>query len=50
MSTVMGYRPLSSRLITIRLRAVLFNITVVQAYALTSDYDDNELEKCYDRI
>ena len=49
-NTVIGCRPVSSRLITISLRAVLFNITVVQAYALTSDYDDNELEKCYDRI
>ena len=41
-NTVMGCRPVSSRLITIRLRAVLFNITIVQAYAPTSDYDDNE--------
>ena len=43
-STVMGCRPVSSRLITIRLRAVSFNITIVQAYAPTSDYDDNEIE------
>ena len=35
--TVMGCRPVSSRLITIRLRAVLFNITIVRAYAPTSD-------------
>ena len=34
-NTVMGCRPVSSRLITIRLRAVPFNITIVQAYALT---------------
>ena len=32
-NTVMGCRPVSSRLITIRLRAVPFNITIVQAYA-----------------
>ena len=43
-NTAMGCRPVSSRLITIRLRAVPFNITVVQAYAPTSDYDDNEIE------
>ena len=36
-NTVMGCRPVSSRLITIRLREVPFNITIVQAYALTSD-------------
>ena len=41
-NTVMGCRPVSSRLITIRLRAVPFNIAVVQAHAPTSDYDDNE--------
>ena len=38
-NTDMGCRPVSSRLITIRLRAVPFNITIVQAYAPTSDYD-----------
>ena len=37
--------PVSSRLITVRLRAVPFNITTVQVYAPTSDYDDNEIEK-----
>ena len=35
-NTVMGCRPVSSRLIAIRLRAVPFNITIVQAYAPTS--------------
>ena len=34
-NTIMGCRPVSSRLITIRLRAVPFNITIVQAYAPT---------------
>ena len=48
--TVVGCRPASSRLITIRLRAVPFNITVLQAYASTSRCDDNEVENsmiCY---
>ena len=44
----MGYRPVSSKLITIRLRAVPFNIKVVQAYAPTSDYD--EIENIYDQL
>ena len=43
-NTVMGCRPVSSRLITIRLRAVPFNITIVQAHAPTSDYDDNKFD------
>ena len=43
-NTVIGCRPISSKLITIRLWAVPFNITVIQAYATTSDYDNNEIE------
>ena len=49
-NTVMGYRPVSSRLITIHLMAVPFNIIIVQAYAPTSDYDDNEIEEFYDQL
>ena len=44
-NTVMGCRPVSSRLITIRLRAIPFNITIVQAYAPSLDYDENEIEQ-----
>ena len=44
-NTVMECRPVSSRPINIRLRAVPFIITVIQAYAQTSDYDDNEIEE-----
>ena len=46
----MGCRPVSSRLITIRLRAVPFNITIVQAYAPTSENDDKKIEECYDQL
>ena len=46
----MGYRPVSSKLITIRLRAVPFNITIVQAYTPTSNYDNNEIEESYDQL
>ena len=49
-NTVMECRPVSSRLITIRLRAVPFNITIVQACAPTPDYDDNEIEEFYDQL
>ena len=48
-NTVMGCCPVSSRLITIRLRAVPFNITKVQTYAPTSDYDGNKIE-FYDQL
>ena len=46
----MGCRPVCSRFITIGLRAVPFNITIVQAHAPTSDYDDNEIEYFYDQL
>ena len=36
-------------IVTIRLRAVPFNITIVQAYAPTSDYD-NKIERFYDQL
>jgi hypothetical protein len=49
-NTVMGCRPVSSRLITIRLRATPFNITIIQAYAPTSDYDDAQVEDFYDQL
>ena len=42
--------PVSSRLITICLKAVPFNITVVQAYVPTSDYDNNKIEEFYDQL
>ena len=47
---VMGCRPVSRRFITIRLRAAPFNITIVQVYTSTSDYDDNEIEEFYDQL
>ncbi|WP_353817088.1 endonuclease/exonuclease/phosphatase family protein [Acinetobacter baumannii] len=50
LATVMGCRPVSSRLITIRLRATPFNITIIQAYAPTSDYEDSEVEDFYENI
>ena len=49
MNTVIECRPVCSRFITIRLRAVPFNITIEQAHAPTSDYDDNEIEYFYDQ-
>ena len=49
-NTVMGCHPVSSRLITIHLRAVPFNITIIQVYAPTTDCDDNEIEVFYAQL
>uniref|UniRef100_A0A2C9KNX4 Endonuclease/exonuclease/phosphatase domain-containing protein n=1 Tax=Biomphalaria glabrata TaxID=6526 RepID=A0A2C9KNX4_BIOGL len=40
----------SGRLISIRLKASPFNITIIQAYAPTSTYDDEVVEEFYDQL
>ena len=47
---VLGCRPVSSRLISIRVRATPFNITIIQVYAPTSDYDDCEVDHVYQQL
>ena len=44
---VIGCHPVSSRLMTLRLRASPFNITIIQVYAPTSSYDDSEVDESY---
>ena len=46
----MGCQPVSSRLITIRLKASSFNITIIQAYAPTTGYDHDDIEDFYDQL
>ena len=46
----MGCQPVSIRLITIRLRATPFNITIVQAYAPTTECDDEKIEDFYEQL
>ena len=50
MNTVMGCRPVSSRLITIHLKVVPSNNKTVQAYAPTSDRDDKKIEEFHDQL
>ena len=49
-SAVLGCRPVSSRLISIRLRTAPFNVTIIQVYALTSGHDDNEVHNFYRQL
>ena len=44
---IIGCRPISSRLMTVRLRASPFNITIIQVYVPTSSYDDSEVDEFY---
>ena len=50
MSAVLGFRPVSSRLISIRLRAAPFNITVIRVYAPTCGHDDSEVDHFYQKL
>ncbi|GFO32088.1 LOW QUALITY PROTEIN: craniofacial development protein 2 [Plakobranchus ocellatus] len=44
---VLGCRPISSCIMTIRLKAAPFNITIIQAFAPTTDHEDEEVEDFY---
>ena len=45
--SVIGCRPISSRLMTVRLRASPFNITIIEVYTPTSSYDDSEVDEFF---
>ena len=47
---VMGCNYISSRLISIRIKASPFNITVFQAYAPTTQYSDEDIEIFYQEL
>ena len=47
---VIGCRPVSSRLMTVRLIASPFNIIITQVYAPTSSYDDSEVNEFYRKL
>jgi len=49
-NTILGCQPITDRLMTIRLHAKLFNITIIQVYAPTSDYTDEQIEEFYSRV
>ena len=49
-NAITGCRPVSSRLIAIRLKASPFNIIIIQAYAPTTEYDDDDIEDFYDQL
>ena len=50
LESIISYSPISSRLISIRIAAKPHNLSVIQVYAPTTDYDDNEVEEFYDQL
>ena len=49
-SAVLGCRPVSNRLISIRFRAASLNITIIQVYASTAGHDGNEVDNFYQQL
>ena len=48
--TVPGYNPINRRLIIIRFQCKLFNVTVIQVSAPTTNADDDAIEKFYQEL
>ena len=48
--SIMSYLPVSSRLITIRVSAKPFNITIIEAYAPTSEATEQDIDNFYDSL
>ena len=48
--SIIGYNPMSPRVITIRLKAHPINLTIIQVYAPTSDASDENLESFYNTV
>ena len=49
-NSVLNYTTISSRVISIRLKASPINITIILIYAPTSTYNDEEIEKFYETV
>ena len=49
-NSVLGCQPVSSRIITIRFKASPFNISILQAYAPTTNHSDDEAEDFYNQL
>ena len=49
-NAVLGYNLKNDRMISVCLQGMLFNITVIQVYALTSNAEEAELEQFYEDL
>jgi len=50
MSSIISCTPVSSRHISIRVSAKPQNLIIIQVYASTSDYDDDQIEEFYEQL
>lgn len=47
---MLGYWPISDRIIMMKVKGSPFNINIVQVYAPTSDHPDEDIEQLYEKI
>jgi len=47
---MIGYWAISNRVIMMKLQRKLFNISIIQVYAPTQDYSDEDIEQFYEEI
>ena len=48
--SIMGYWPLSNRVILVKLQGKPFNINILQTYVPNQDYNDEDIEQFYEEI
>ena len=48
--SLIGYWPISHRIVMVKPQAKAFNINMIQVYAPTQDYDDETIEEFYEQI
>ena len=48
--TVLGYNPVSERVITLRVNAKPVNVTFVQVYSPTGASSEEEITSCYEQL
>ena len=49
-NTMIAYRAISDRVLYVRIRAALFNISLIEVYAPTTEATDEKVEEFYDQI
>ena len=48
--SIIGYWPISNRVIMVKLQGKPFNINILQTYAPTQDHNDDDIEQFYEEI
>ena len=49
-NSMLGYNPVSDRIMTIRFHGAPFNLTIIQVYAPTAEADEKTVDAFYDSV